>query len=215
MRTFALAGLAPLLLALGCAPDSVEEPLSLMSAVTITAPGGVGESSVSLRAVNDLFDRAADVRLPIAALDFAARVDASGFAIDRLVFDIGDLDVPAAGMPPEGLHLRDVALTMLPVAGDPYGAGNMYVRTADRLEFAARLPFQIDWKLQVAQGQLYELGPAVMAPLGAVLRITVVDGAARLKVVATCTELCWELPGLVAFEHGAIIVDAPLVLDAQ
>lgn len=215
MRTYALAVLSPLLLALGCAPDSVEEPLSLMSAVAITAPGAVGESSVSLHVVNDLFDRAADVRLPVAGLDFAARVDGSGLAIDRLVFDIGDIDVPAAGMPPEGLHLRHVALSMLPAVGDPYDAGNMYLRTADRLEFAARLPFQIDWQLQVAQGQLYELGPGVMAPLGAVLRITLTDGVARLKVVATCTELCWELPGLVAFEHGAILVDAPLVVDAQ
>lgn len=213
-------GVASFGLLAACAEDrsSVTETPSLMTPLTITSTGEMSKSSVSLHVENDLFGQVDDVRIPLEGITFSARLGTDSFFIDQLAFDLGDIDISPTAMPPAGLRLRQVGLALLPPSGVASFAGNMFGHKETRVDVAATLPFQIQWKLELADGTLFDLGPGVMAPLDFLFSVTPAttpDGAdAKLTLVATCEGACWEMPKTLRFENAAITVEAPLLLDA-
>lgn len=214
-----LIGVASLGLLAACNDSpSVTETPSLMTPLTITSTGEMSKSSVSVHVENYLFGQVDDVRIPLHGITFSARLGTETFAIDQLTLELGDIDISPAAMPPAGLRLRQVALALLPPDGGASFAGNMFGHKETRVDVAATLPFQIQWKLELADGTLFDLGPGVMAPLDFIFSITppttASDADAKLTLVATCEGACWEMPKTLGFENAAITVEAPLLLDA-
>lgn len=215
--TLGLLGLAAALALGGCNDGVVGGgPPSLLEPQTLTATGELATSHVSLHVDNYLFDAAADVRLPLDSIGFVARLGDDAFVIDELVLGLGTINVSPTAMPPAGLRLRQVALSLMPAGGQASFPLRMFGHKAERVDATARMPFEIRWKLELSDGSLFDLGPGTMAPLDVILTVTTTPGAehpAKLTLAATCKGTCWELPNMLAFADGGISVEAPLLVE--
>lgn len=208
-RCFKQVGLVLAVALVGCSDTPAPEgAVSLMSPVLLGSTGTLGGSDVAFHVDNQMFGRQSDVRMKLAALDFVAHLTDTSLIVDAITFDIGTVDISPEGMPPAGLRLRNVALRMTSEA-----EGSMIERSANRIDATARLAFEIDWQLELADGQIYDLGPGAMSPLAVMFSIVRDEvGGAELHLAASCKGACFDLPSTLSFEDGVLGVRAPLTI---
>jgi hypothetical protein len=177
------------------APGSLAPSGSLAAPVQIAA-GRVSDSRVDFTIAGG-FDSARPVALTIAQPTLKLHTTTDGAELDALALPLGDIDVPAAALPPTGLQLRDLTLTADPTRAEVVHAAD------DALELRATVPLTLHWSLVLADGSLYPLGPVPTAPLVLDVQIARSQGqAATATVQASCAGTCWAVDGVARLSDG-------------
>jgi hypothetical protein len=174
----------------------------------LTSPSGMTGSTPIITLRRGGVDPSVATQLPPveSALDWW--IDRWSFALDRrgpyptlepIAVPLGDLLLEGGLLPPEGMMLRDLTLSMKERTRARVGA------TDERLIATAAADFVLEWKLELADGTLYRLGPL---PLGATdvraVALRSPDGETRVTFHASCPGACAEVPGFLVFHDFAV-----------
>jgi hypothetical protein len=185
------------------AGDAAETRGSLAAPVAIAA-GAVSDGSDSHVdfTIAGGFADARPVALSIAQPTLRLHTTATGAELDTLMLPLGDVDVPAAALPPSGLALRDLVLSAGPARAELVHA------EADALELRATVPLTLSWSLRLDDGTLYRLGDVATTPLVVDVQIARAAGqstaTAQATVRAACDGTCWALDGVARLSDGAV-----------
>jgi hypothetical protein len=197
--------------ATGCGTPSVAAvaPPSLASPVRVAATQVLPDSRVTIFASGGFQAAPSDLNLGVRAFNLELDTGASPH-LSELMLGIGDIDVPASALPPNGLKLRDLSLSVArPVRATIDHAED------NALEAHAQSPLTLDWSMVLDDGTLHELGAIETEPVD--LRVEVyrdTDGATYTAVHASCPGECWSLRGIAELRDGTVYAEATAAVTA-
>jgi hypothetical protein len=134
------------------------------------------------------------------------RVSAEGPAVnlESLSFTLGDLHIGADVLPPNGFDLKNLVASLM---------------TRSRLEVTRRdndsligdgtVDMALSWQLALKDGTSWKLDNARFKDVSVELSIATNQDGHWISVDASCTGMCWEVPGVVSVGDLALHVDAP------
>jgi hypothetical protein len=162
-------------------------------------------SQVQVKAAGGLASQPIRITVPLAGLSLRLRTGERP-SLQQLTIALEDLQIPADVLPPRGLGLRELQLSI----DEPTRATILHAQD-DAIELQASAPLRLDWSMVLEDGSLYRLGPAFTEPVK--LEVQVVrsaDGAVSTILQARCEGTCWTLDGIAQLSDGTI----DLVADA-
>jgi hypothetical protein len=207
MRSF-----VPLLtvVAAGCASSATEPaPMPLAASIAISNQGVSPQSRVSLVASGGVDPRPAELVMPLKDLKLLVESGDHPRLVE-LSMPLGDVNVPASTLPPNGLALRDLALSLV----DTTHVEVVHAQ-ADALELAVTTPIQLDWSMVLDDGTIYRLGPARTRPVEVAIDVVRSGCATTVTLNAQCLGSCWSIEGIADLSDGALYVEAPAELAPQ
>lgn len=178
-------------------PTAGVAQVRLDGATGIVTPSGPKITSVaeaSAGATGDLSFTPTTLRLDL-------RSDGKRATLGALALPLGDLRVFAPSLPPGGLQLRELALetattTPLEVTRASEDVLGLHATAA---------PLRLAWKLELADGTLYPLGPLPLAPTDLHVAVTREhDGTLSLQLLAMCADGCGGIDGLFTLSDGLV-----------
>lgn len=209
LRTF-----VPLVVALaaGCTAPSPSGSVgpALTDPLVITAAKMSSASRVSFTVSGPLAKQPTELNEPLQSLQLDLWSGDRPRLVE-LVMPLSDVDVPASALPPSGLKLRNLKLTLV----EPAHLDVVHAQ-ADALEVRVTTPLRLDWSWQLDDGKIYPLGPAETRPLA--FDIAVVhdgQGGAIATVNAQCDGACWSIDGVASLDDGTLYAEATADLTPQ
>jgi hypothetical protein len=193
----------PFLLLAACGgPEPGAGGFTFDAPLRVEADGPVYGGALRFTVAGGVGTRTGEVVVPLDHL--AVRIDkrADRVMLERLEVPIGDLDVPAQALPPDGLPLRDMELAMKP----PVVATVVRV-DPDFLALSVRLPLRLTWETVLLDGTPWSLGPVDTDPIDVSLTVTAGPDGTTARVEAACGATCWELPGVVAVRDVSLAAE--------
>lgn len=179
---------------------SLADPVAVALAPS-AATGETVDSRVTFTIAGG-FDAERPEQMSIARPQLSVHTSDGRASLDALQLPLGDIDVPAAALPPSGLKLRNLVLTAAPTRATVLHA------EADALELRASLPLALAWSLQLADGSLYRLGDVRTAPLDVDIQIFRAGGRLTATVDARCPGTCWAIDGIARLSDGTVHLEA-------
>jgi hypothetical protein len=195
---------------IGCtAPAPASPPMPLSAPLAISARGAMPSSRVSFVASGG-FARQPSEQV-IALQDLKLLVDSGDHPrIQQLEMPLGNIDVPAEALPPSGLKLRDLKLSLV----EPLHPMLVHAQD-DALELEVTTPIQLDWSMVLADGTTYPLGPARTKPVRVAIDV-VRDGDAVIATVnAHCSGACWSIDGVAELRDASLYAEGQAHLAPQ
>jgi hypothetical protein len=190
----------------GSAPPAVLSSPSLMEPLEITASAPTDESSVTFEVASWKDGSATRLTLSPKDLMLILRTGKHG-EITGLELGLGNEDVSATAVPPDGLKLRDLSLGL-----DSMVELTTEYASDDFLELHAAAPLRLTWAMQLSDGTDYPLGPAVTAPLAFDLEVEKSGDQATVRLYARCDGVCWSMDDLARISDGQVHLVAPATL---
>jgi hypothetical protein len=194
----------------GCSSASVSSPTPapLTSPLAIAAQGAMAGSRVSVVASGGFAQMPSELVMPLE--DLKLRLDSGDHPrLLELEMPLGNIDVPASTLPPQGLKLRNLKLTLVEMS-------HVEVLHAqeDALELQVTTPIQLDWSMVLDNGKLFPLGPARTQAVPVSIDIVRSNGTMVATVNAQCAGTCWSIDGIGSLSDGALYGEAPAVIES-
>jgi hypothetical protein len=190
------------LLIVGCnAAPSAPAAVSLAQADQVSA-AGIEQATFQVTAQRDSAQELKPTTFDIHGLTLALQTGDRP-ELTTLELDLGEMDVPARVLPPNGLKLRDVKLEV-----DTATAAVVVHAQDDALELRIHTPLTLRWQMVLADGSTWALGPSRTEPID--VDVAVVRDAAGYTATlnASCTGECWSLDGIGSLRDASISVEA-------
>jgi hypothetical protein len=183
----------------GCAePAAVEEPRPLAAPAEVTADRADADSRVRVTAVGGFAVRPSELSFDIQGLQLQFETGDHP-RVAQLSLPLGDVTVGKDVLPPTGLRLRDLRLSI----EQPVDATMVHAQN-DAIELSAQVPLRLDWSLVLEDGTAYALGPAHTAPVQLDVNLVRQGGGTVATVTARCPGTCWSLDGIASLSEGRI-----------
>ncbi len=189
----------------GCAqPDTTDAQVPLASPAEVTASRAGNESRVRVMAAGGFATRPSELAFDVQGLQL--RIETGDRPqLQQLSLPLGDVTVSKDVLPPTGLMLRDLRLSI----EQPVDATVVHAQQ-DALELSLRAPLRLDWSLVLEDGTVYALGPAHTEPVQLDVHLVRHAAGTTATVSAVCPGTCWSLDGIAQLSDGRIdlIADA-------
>ncbi len=189
----------------GCATSTESATSTLLNAFSAEAAGPVS-GSVSFTAKGGVGSLATKLELPLTSAPLRLELTEKTAELTSLSIPLGDLMVSKGALPPNGLHIRNLALTV------DAASAVIDARTTDAVAMHTRAPVELAWEMEVSPGEFYPLAPVKIAGLDFEIGLVESNGENLLSVDARCAGSCWALPGIVDVSDVALHFDAPVTL---
>jgi hypothetical protein len=189
----------------GPAPTTLAAP-SLASPLQISASSPTADSGVTFDVASWNGGSSAHLTLTPPDLQLVLRTGQDG-QLTALELPLGDVDVSADAVPPNGIHLRDLQLGLdstLQLTTD--------YASADYLEVHAVGPLRLAWSVLLDDGTTWALGPAVTEPLSFDLEVERDADQVIARLYARCDGACWTLDSIARISDGQVHIVAPATL---
>jgi hypothetical protein len=148
------------------------------------------------------------IELPLSSAPLHLELTEKAAELSSLSIPLGEVMVSPAALPPNGLHIRNLQLTV-----EGATSANIDARTIDAVTLHTRAPVQLAWEMEVAPGQFYMLAPAKIPGLDFEIGVVqTVEGQDLLTLDARCMGSCWGLRGIVDVSDVTLHFDAPVSL---
>ena len=174
--------------------DSLAQPVAI-------ATGSVAASKVSFT-IQGGFASATQVAMTVTEPIVKLHTTEGRASLDAIKLPLGDVNVSAAALPPNGLALKNL------VVSAPETRAQIMYDSDDALEVRATLPLALDWSVVLDDGTLYPLGTVHTEPLDVDIMVSRVDGATTATVQAACAGTCWSVDGVAKLSDGAVYLEA-------
>jgi len=193
-----------LMLVAGCAAPEHVEVAPLAAPGEVVATQAAADSRVQVTAAGGFASRPSQLSFEIQGLQLLVRTGDRP-ALEQLSLPLGDIQVPSQVLPPTGLSLRDLRLSV----EQPVAASVIHEQH-DALELTARAPLRLDWSLVLEDGTVYALGPARTTPVELDIQLSRQAERTIATVSARCQGTCWSLDGIASLSDGRVdlIADA-------
>jgi hypothetical protein len=201
----------PALVLIGCADPTPAPPelASLASPAVVISRHADQTSRVAVVASGGLSSTPSDLTLPIGDLSLRLRTGERA-QLEQLDVPLGDVSVSADTLPPNGLQLRDLRLSL----AQPVRAEVVHAQP-DALELKAMAPLELAWSLVLADGSLYPLGRVRTEPLALDLAVVRSADGIHTTLSAHCPGTCWSLDGIANLRDGDLYLEAAAALTPQ
>jgi hypothetical protein len=207
------AGFAILFIAAGCGnsphpSEAAPSVISLNAPVRVAASGpALDPTALRVRVGGGITTHESVAELSLQALQLVVVSDGERATLEALELPIADVDITPEGLPPNGLHLRDLRLTAAPTQAEIVHADR------DALELRATVALKFTWSMLLADGTPWTLGPATTPPLPLTLQVTRgADGAVTLAASAAHDGVCWAVDGVVSMSDLSLSLAADAAL---
>jgi hypothetical protein len=127
--------------------------------------------------------------------------------ITGLEMPLGDEDVSANSLPPNGLKLRDLQLGL-----DEMATLTTDYASDDYLELHATAPLRLAWSMELSDGTVHALGPAVTTPLAFDVEVERDGSDLTARLYAKCDGECWSIDGIARISDGQVHLIAPATI---
>ena len=198
MKRNATIILGGLLLLTGCqaGPQTPSHP-SLKDPAAVKSMGLV-HSQFRATATGGLMSTPTPVDLQVEGIGLQLQTGSDPKLVS-LDLPVGDMDVSAKAMPPNGLELRDISLHV------PAAANVKVVHAAeDSVEITAHTPLLLRWRMVLDDGSTWALGPTRTEALDLDVSIVRSGDAYTLSLDASCPGECWTLDGIAALRDAQL-----------
>jgi|GEM_PF-4457511 len=200
-RLFALSSVV-LTLSACSSPSPAPATINLQLPISVSAAAVDSKSSIEVSAKGGLRTEAKPLNFDLHAVTLTAHTGEHP-RLDQLVVPLGDANVAADALPPNGLQLRDLSLHI----ADPVALEVVHVE-AQAIELRAHTALMLSWSMVLADGKVYKLGDVPTAPLDLDVVVTD-DGIAPLTTIsAHCAGSCWVLGGVGELRDASLYLEA-------
>jgi len=170
---------------------SLKEPVAVRSLglldcqIDLTATGGANSTPTPLQL------RAQGVDLELKTGDKPQLM--------AMTLPVGDVDVSPQLMPPNGIKLRQISLSVAqPVAAHVVRA------TDNAVEITVHTPLTLHWRMVLDDGTTWALGPTRTEALDLDVRVVRAGDVYSAVVDASCPGECFVLDGVTALRNGQL-----------
>ncbi len=194
----------------GCSNASVSSTSAppLTSPLAIAAEGAMAGSRVSVVASGGFAKEPSELVMPLD--DLKLRLDSGDHPrLVELEMPLGNVDIPASTLPPHGLALRNLKLTLVDMTHV-----EVVHAQEDALELQVTTPIQLDWSMVLDDGKLFPLGPARTNAVPVSIDVVRSNGTMVATVNAQCAGTCWSVDGVGALSDGALYAEAPASIES-
>ena len=185
----------------GCSDAHVAGVSNSLAQPVSVATGTVAASDVSFT-IQGGFSGATQVAMTVNEPIVKLHTTDGRATLDAIKLPLGDVDISADALPPNGLKLRNL------VVSAPETRATIMYDAADALEVRATLPLALDWSVVLDDGTLYPLGTVHTSPLDVDIMVSRADGATTATVQAACSGTCWSVDGVATLSNGAVYLEA-------
>ncbi len=189
----------------GAAPPVLVGP-SLSAPLEMTAAMATSESAVSFDVSSWKDDSSVHLSLTPSELKLVLRTGEHG-QITGLELPLGDEDVSADSLPPNGIKLRTLSLGL-----DASADLTTQFASDNFIELHASAPLRLAWSVELADGTLYALGPALTVPLSFDVEVERDGTNFTARLYARCDGTCWTIDGLARIADGQVHLVAPATI---
>jgi hypothetical protein len=119
--------------------------------------------------------------------------------LDALELPLGNVDIGAGALPPSGLKLRDLSLGI-----DGAVDAQAESTSDDMVKLHVTAPLRLAWSVELADGTVHALGPAVTEPLAFDIELERKGAAVTTSLSASCPDTCWTIDGLARLDGGQV-----------
>jgi hypothetical protein len=177
-------------------------PMPLDMPVKITTRQVPKAGQLTLTAQGPISPQPTAVQLQVSEIRLTLTTGAKP-RLYRLELPIGEVDIPADKLPPNGLQLKDLVAS----AEAPTNLEVMHTQ-ADAFEVHAKSPLMLKWSAVLADGSLWPLGPAHTPPLELDIDVATSGGTTVADVHASCPGDCWTMDGVADLRDGSLCVES-------